>query len=76
MVLVVLRFSTYPNCLLENGLSYLKRFIQNINGQIAFGEMKSSVPIVYTIQKLCKKKKKIGQVFTEMVQCRNDKRFN
>ena len=75
MVLVVLRCSTYPNCLLENGLSYLKRFIQNINGQIAFGEMKSSVSIVYTIQKLCKKKK-IGQVFTEMVQCRNDKRFN
>ena len=58
MVLVVLRFSTYPNCLLENGLSYLKRSIQNINGQIAFGEMKSSVSIVYTIQKLCKKKKK------------------
>ena len=63
MVLVVLRFSTYPNCLLENGLSYLKRFIQNINGQIAFGEMKSSVSIVYTIQKLCKKKKDWPSVY-------------
>ena len=32
----------WSNCLLENDLSYLKRFISNKNGQVAFGEMKYS----------------------------------